>query len=260
MKCGVLPVGLPFVRIEGGPQRLVVLPGVADALADASVATWTLPYRYRNFLNDFTVWLVSRKRDLPAGYTTRQMAADYAAALQQNIGPAHVLGLSMGGCIATHLAADFPQLVRRLVIACAAHRPCEAGRRIPERWLTLAREQRWREFYLDVARVTLQEYQHTFYEFLLPMLRLKSADPADFLVSLQACLAHDATDRLPAIRAPTLLIGGAHDPFFPESILREAAARIPAARLHLLNGAGHGAARLHQDEFERVVLDFLGRT
>jgi pimeloyl-ACP methyl ester carboxylesterase len=257
VKSGVLPGELPFARVEGGPQTLVVFPGLIDALWDVRAQAWTLPYRYRNFLSDFTVWLVSRKRRLPAGHSTRDMAADYAAAIQNDIGPARVLGLSMGGCIAAHLAADFPQLVQRLVIACAAHRPDEHGRRIPERWLALAREQRWREFYLDLARVTLKEYQHNFYEFLGPLLRVRDADPGNFLISLQACVAHDATDRLPAIRAPTLVIGGAHDPFFPEPILREAAALIPNATLHLLNGAGHGAPRLHKDEFERAILEFF---
>ncbi len=257
---GILAGGLQFVRIAGGPRRLVVFPGVADALWDVRAYAWSLPYRYRAFTNDFTVWLISRKRGLPAGYSTRDMAADYAAALQADVGPAHVLGLSMGGCIATHLAADFPPLVQRLVIACAAHRPSDEGRRIPERWLALAREQRWREFYLDLARVTLREYQHTFYEFLAPLLRVRATDPGDFLISLEACLAHDATQRLPAIRAPTLIIGGQHDPFFPEPILREAAARIPNASLHLLNGAGHAAPSLHKEEFERVVLDFLSRS
>jgi pimeloyl-ACP methyl ester carboxylesterase len=185
------------------------------------------------------------------------MAADCAAAFEKDIGPARVLGISLGGYIAQHLGADFPQHVRRLVIACAAHRVSEAGRAIPQRWLTLAREQRWREFYFDVAKVTLQEYQQTFYQFLIPFLRKRPADPHDFLVSLEACLAHDGTELLHRIRAPTLVIGGTNDIFFPEALFREATQRIPHAKLLLMEGTGHGAYELQKSQFERAVMDFL---
>jgi pimeloyl-ACP methyl ester carboxylesterase len=44
---------------------------------------------------------------------------------------------------------------------------------------------------------------------------------------------HDFQDRLAEIRAPTLVIAGARDPFYTEALLRETAAGIPNARLIL---------------------------
>jgi pimeloyl-ACP methyl ester carboxylesterase len=248
---------LPCIRLGSGRQRVVVIPGLVDALWDATTNLAGLAAQYGHLAGEFAVYVISRIRGLPTGYTTRDMAADYAQAIENEIGPTHVVGISAGGFIAQHLAADFPQCVKRLVIACAAHRPSEEGRRIPERWLALARERRWREFYLDIARVTLREFHHTAPQLLVPLLRRTPPDSGDFLRSLEACIAHDATNQLPRISAPTLVIAGQHDLFFPEALLRETAALIPNATLYLLNGSGHGAHKLRRNDFENTVVEFL---
>jgi pimeloyl-ACP methyl ester carboxylesterase len=254
---GCLRGRLPFVRLGKGKQTVVFFPGLGDALWDVTTHVWDLPLHYRAFTKHFTVYLLSRKRGLPAGYTTREMAADYAEAFEHDIGPANVVGISLGGYVAQHLAAEYPQHVQRLVTACAAYRVSEAGRKIPERWLALAREQRWREFYFDVAKVTVEEYHHTFYQFLFPLFRHPAADPADFLVSLGACLSHDGRELLGRIKAPTLVIGGAEDRFFPEPLLRETAQQIADARLVLIEHAHHGADEDHKRSFESAVIQFI---
>jgi 3-oxoadipate enol-lactonase len=259
LKTGLLAGCLPFARLGDGPRRLAIFPGLADAAWDVTSRASDLPEQYRRYTDEFTVYIVSRKRRLPAGYTTRDMAADYAKAFEAEIGPAVVMGISLGGCIAQHLAADFPQCVQQLVIACAGYRVGEEGRKIPERWLALARQNRWREFYFDIAKVTLQEFHHTFYQFLVPLLRSRPSDPSDFLVSLEASIAHDGVEAIGRIQAPTLVIGGGDDIFFPAALLRETAQRIPDATLQLIDHGSHGAYELRKDEFERTVIEFLHR-
>jgi pimeloyl-ACP methyl ester carboxylesterase len=259
LKIGLLAGCLPFAQLGDGPRRLVIFPGLADAAWDVTSRASDLPEHYRRFTDEFTVYVISRERRLPAGYTTRDMAADYAKALEGEIGQAVVMGISLGGCIAQHLAADFPQYVQRLVIACAGHRVGAEGRKIPERWLELARQQRWREFYFDIAKVTLQEFHHTFYQFLVPLLRMRPSDPTDFLVSLEASIAHDGAEAVSRIQAPTLVIGGTDDIFFPSALLHETARRIPDAAMRLIDHGSHGAYALRKDEFERAVIEFLHR-
>jgi pimeloyl-ACP methyl ester carboxylesterase len=65
-------------------------------------------------------------------------------------------------------------------------------------------------------------------------------------------------DQLPKLRVPTLLIWKRHDPYMPLSIGRQAASLIPGARLEVLPGLGHAPQSQNRDEFNRLLLDFLG--
>jgi pimeloyl-ACP methyl ester carboxylesterase len=82
-------------------------------------------------------------------------------------------------------------------------------------------------------------------------------DPSDYIATLDADLAHDATEALPQINAPTLVIAGTSDFFYPEPILRETAERIPDATLRLYDGVGHAVSKTHKRRFEDDVLAFL---
>jgi pimeloyl-ACP methyl ester carboxylesterase len=83
-------------------------------------------------------------------------------------------------------------------------------------------------------------------------------DPSDYIATLDADLAHDATQVLPKINAPTLVIAGTRDFFYPEPILRETAERIPDATLRLYDGVGHPVGKTRKRRFEDDLLGFLG--
>jgi len=257
VETGVLAGCLPFARFGNARRSLVIFPGLADAAWDVTSRKWNLLSQYRRLADEFTVTVISRKRGMPHGYTTHDMAADYAKAFETDIGPSVVMGISLGGYIAQDFAVDFPQYVQQLVIACSAYRVSDEGRKIPERWLELAAQNRWREFYFDVAKVTMQEFHQTFYQFVIPLLRTRPTNPADFLVSLEACLTHDGSELLGRIQAATLVIGGSDDVFFPPALVRETARRISNAVFRLLDGGRHGAYELKRDEFEDAVLEFV---
>jgi pimeloyl-ACP methyl ester carboxylesterase len=84
------------------------------------------------------------------------------------------------------------------------------------------------------------------------------ADASDYVATLEADLAHDSAEVLPQISAPTLVIAGTRDFFYPEPILRETAQRIPDATLRLYDGVGHAVGKTHKRRFEDDVLAFLG--
>lgn len=67
-------------------------------------------------------------------------------------------------------------------------------------------------------------------------------------------------ERLGEIRCPTLIIHGAQDTLVPIRAAREAAARIPGARLHVIEQCGHWAPRDCPEEFNEAVLSFLQET
>lgn len=251
----------PFVRIGERQRNLVVLPGLGDALQDVRVGAWRSAWFYRNLGREHTVYLISRRRGLPAGCSIREMAADYARVIEECIGPADVMGISMGGYIAQDLAVEFPGCVHRLILAASARRPGPNGPALGRRWVAWAQEGRWPNICRELAGLTFNGFRRPLYDFLIPIwvgvLRRRPADPSDFIVSVEACLGHDAGDRLPAMQVPTLVIGGTKDGFFPESLIRETAGRIPNARLHLIEGAGHGVFIEQKRAFDKFVKEFI---
>jgi hypothetical protein len=68
-------------------------------------------------------------------------------------------------------------------------------------------------------------------------------DPSDYIATIEADLGHDATDALSRIVAPTLVIAGSRDFFYPDPIVRETAQRIPQATLRLYDGSAMRSAR-----------------
>jgi pimeloyl-ACP methyl ester carboxylesterase len=74
-----------------------------------------------------------------------------------------------------------------------------------------------------------------------------------------AVQTHDALDRVAAIRCPTLISVADGDILVSPRFSRELAARMPAAELRVIEGAGHGYFWERPDLFNAMCLDFLSR-
>jgi pimeloyl-ACP methyl ester carboxylesterase len=253
----------PYVRAGSGPENLVILPGITlDNESPNRFAAWTHRLGFGRFARDYTVYVINRRRGMPPGYTTRDMAADYAAVLEQELGPSHIIGFSTGGSIAQHIALNRPGVLRSLVLVVSACRLSEEGREICQRWQALAREGRWEELRADMASVTVsgettKRFARAFMRIFGSLVFRVPSDPSDFLTTLDADLSHDTAGRLGQISAPTLVMGGTEDPFFSESLLRETAEKIPDATLSLYEGVGHGVPKERKRRYEEDTLAFL---
>ena len=71
--------------------------------------------------------------------------------------------------------------------------------------------------------------------------------------------AVDLRDDLPRIAQPALVIAGERDRLTPPEAGRELATRLPSARFHLIERAGHAPFLSHPDEVLREVIPFLKR-
>jgi len=259
---GCLCNDLPFVCCGRGPQTIVVFPHIRDCLEGVTRSAWSRRWLKRFGKNGHRVYIIGRRKHLSPACTTADMARDYARAIEKHIGPAHIMGFSLGGLIAQHVAAGHPHCVISLVLAVSAHRTCPSQLEGLHRWISLAENRDWQNIYLDIASLMhtgiTQDMRETVLPFLGRALRRHPPSPADFIALVRASLKHDATAVLPAIRARTLIIGGTRDRLFPVSIFREAAGLIPLATLRLMDGAGHGAFDERKREFDRAVLEFWG--
>jgi pimeloyl-ACP methyl ester carboxylesterase len=172
-------------------------------------------------------------------------------------GQVDVIGLSTGGSIVQHFAADHPDLVRRLVIHSSAYTLSEESRQTQKRVGELARQRKWRPAFAELIGIALpptglNRLIVSLGAYLMSLSPPK--DPSDLIVTIEAEDVHDFKDRLAEIKAPTLVIAGLNDPCYTEELFRVTAAGIPDSRLILYPGMGHPASGR---QFARDVLDFL---
>lgn len=188
---------------------------------------------------------------------TTQLFADDARAVVGAVGdgPALVYGTSMGGRVAQFLAADHPDVVDRLVLACtspggpqAVERDADVRRSLidpdPHRRLDALR----RLFYTDAWPRTAQSN----------LVGDPTMTGAETRAHLRVSARHDAGDRLRAIEAPTLVLHGTDDLMSPVANAHLIADRIDGARLHLVDGGRHGFFEEHRTEVVPIVREFLG--
>ncbi|MBM3940264.1 MAG: alpha/beta fold hydrolase [SAR202 cluster bacterium] len=241
--------GLPFNRLGNGPEPLVVFRGLLPEHKPLSgVTARAMLSPFRPLARRYTVYVVTRRPGLPAGCTLADMADDYADMVRDEFGgPVRVIGISTGGSIAQHFAADHPELVRRLVLYSAAHRLGDEGRRFQRRLAELAGARRWAALaaeslaFMYLPKRGLARRAAVPATWLVRLLAVAlfrpPSDASDYLVTIEAEDAFDFRDRLGEIRAPALF--------------RETAAGMPRARLVLYERAGHGPTG------KRVTRDLL---
>lgn len=158
---------------------------------------------------------------------------------------AHVMGVSMGGMVAQHLALDHPDRVRSLILGSTTAR----GRQGRPPWRMLASvaargpqgpEAVWPLVAPTLyAERTLLEHPERVAEDV--SVRGGDGTPvATLLAQLGAIAGHDTRARLPELgRLPVTILHGSEDRLVPPDRAQALAAGIPGARHVMIEACGH---------------------
>lgn len=224
------------------------------------------------------------KSGKPVGpYTTEMMADDTAGLMEKlEIERAHIVGMSMGGMIAQWMGIKYPKKTKSLVLAVtyaiADERVArhvregaklfgiEDGKSVRDLFFSSLRDVEWTE-----------EMFKKIVEFLIPLLlsqqfiesrkddlknwmkKMFENPPTlnSFISQVMATQTHNTLDKLHTIRVPVLVISGTADKLVPLSCSRDIAQKIEGAHLIELEGAPHGMNFEREEEFNRMVEDFI---
>lgn len=226
--------GTPLVMIHGAQGDQTMFNGLASAYAS----------HFRVLTFDQRGSGLSEKPDMEYSIA---MLADDTATLMDHAGfsPAHVIGVSMGGTIAQELALRHARSVRSLVLGCTTaggpHAIRIGGEALTAAYSTKPMTAEKRGQALAEAAFTKGYIER--HPDLIPAMidarRQRPIDPVALEHRMQAVYKHDAYDRLPQIKCPTLVITGHDDLLISWENSRILAERIPGAELVILEPAGH---------------------
>ena len=182
-----------------------------------------------------------------------------------------IVGNSMGGFIAAETTLAHPSRVEKLVLVSAAGLVRVGNRQL------YALERAARLFHpLTAAFLARREHlvrrpglrRRMLYgvvrypERIEPELAYEVASGAGkpgFLDALNAIMAYDFRDRLPAVSAPTLIVWGRNDRIVPIEGAYEYEKLIPNARLEIFEETGHVPMLERPARFNQLIEEFLNQ-
>lgn len=258
-KNGAVPIDnaiMDYITFGSGGRNLIIIPGLGDGFQTVKGLALPFAFMYRKLAKDYTVYVFSRRRDLPQGFTTKDMARDIALAMRKlGMERASVVGVSQGGMIAQFLAIDFPKAVEKLVLVVTLARQNETVQTVIGNWVELANQGDYKGIMVDTAEKSYSEKylkkSRWMYSLLGGVGKPKSF--TRFLRMADACLTHDAYEVLHNMTCPTLILGGAEDKIVSAEASKELAAQISGSTLYLYEGLGHGLYEEAKDFLERVM-------
>jgi len=256
--------GIEYAQWGRGSKTLMVFSGGPGNNIPRGFAFNLLASGFDPFEDEFTVVLVTRKKGQPEGYSTRDMSADYAALIRREF-DGHVeliIGMSYGGLIAQHFAADYPELFDHIVIAISAHRISEIGKSIDLRYAELLSQGKLRAANAAIVDALYPSgVKRPVFKAAGWILGSRLVGPrhstyeSDVMVEVRAELQHEAVESLRQIRVPVLIVCGTEDVYFPQEYVEEMAALIDTSTVKLYSGKGHLEA-LEDQSFSKDVFEF----
>ena len=248
-----------YAKFGNGEKNLVMIPGLGDGLRTDKKMAHMMALMYGKFAKDYTVYVFSQKVQMPDRYSTRKMAGDVKNAMDLlGIEKADVIGVSLGGMISQHLAADYPEKVEKLVLVVTSARKNQYIQSSISAWIEMAKREDYRQLMLDnMKKLYTKEYIEK--NRALMSLATKIGKPKSyerFIIMGKACIYHDAYEKLEKIQAKTFVIGGELDRTVGAKASYEIAEKIPDCIIKMYPQYGHALYEEAKD-FNQTVLDFL---
>jgi pimeloyl-ACP methyl ester carboxylesterase len=206
-------------------------------------------------------------------YTIKMMAEDTVGLMDYlKVDKAHILGISLGGMIAQEMAINYPERVRKLILASTT----AGGGGISDTPSELRRAMGLKDSFSEAnvrgvdfrsmdfekvmrAIVSLSFNKRLFRMVFVPLskIHVKRIGLGNFMTQFEASRTHNTLDRLHLIEVPTLVITGTEDRLVPPRSSEALASRIPHARLVKIEGGSHSLFMEMRGRFNKEVLDFL---
>ncbi len=246
-------------QVIGQGDPLVFIHGLGSSSRD-----WE--FQVNQFCQDYQVVVFDARghgqsEKPPGPYSIPLFAQDTAALMRAlDLGPAHVVGISMGGMIAFQLALDAPDLIRSLVIVNS-----------------------WPEMVVRTWQERLQIWQRALIVQIMGMRKMGEVlagrlfpkpeqdpirtifverwaenDKRAYQNSMNALVGWSVSDRIEHIDCPVLVVAADQD-YTPLESKATYTRRMPDAELVVIEDSRHATPVEHPQQFNQVLGAFLKR-
>jgi 3-oxoadipate enol-lactonase len=201
------------------------------------------------------------RTDAPKGAYTLEQLADDALGLLKALGieRTHWVGLSMGGMIGQTLALKAPHVFASLSLCDTSSRiPAEAKPAWQDRIRTAESQGMEPLVEPTLARWFTEPFRQSRKDVIDKVASMiRTTPPAGYAGCCHAISALDLTDRIHAIKMPTIAIVGEDDPGTPVAAHKVIHERIVGSRLEIIPKAAHLANMEQPDAFNKALTGFL---
>jgi 2-hydroxy-6-oxonona-2,4-dienedioate hydrolase len=231
-----------LVSLDGDPsgQRPPLLfvhgLGVSSRYMIPTIRQFTS--RYRVYAPDLPGFGFSQKPPRPM--SVPQLSQVLHAWIQQwQLGKSIFICNSMGCQVAIDLAIHHPPLIDRLILSGPTMEPTA-----PSAFTQILR----------LLRDSVHEKPSLVFVAGVDYIR---AGPLRVLETLRLAVADHVEDKLPRVMAICLLVRGSNDPVAPQTWVENMTAKLPSARMAVIENAGHAVNYSAAIEFAALVQTFI---
>lgn len=252
---------MKFFRFGKGEKTMVIIPGLSvQSVMGLSAA---ISREYDVMKEDFTVFVIDRREELPPVYTVVDMADDTVKVIEAlGLRDIFLFGTSQGGMIAMKIALERPDLVSKLALGSTVSEVPDDRFGLIEKWIRLAKERKKTELYLSFGEAIFPQsvFKKQRLTLMLAAKTVSARDLERFTILAEGIRGFNVTDRLDEIRCPTLVICSRDD-----KVLGEEAAELTEKALkdrqnislYFYDGYGHAAYDTAPDYRERIHSFFV---
>lgn len=260
-KSGIFINGIPYIRFGKGDKNILLFSGGPSSIFSKMFRNST-KQKLTPFLEDYTIHIVHRKSRLPHNYTTKDMANDYAELIKSEFdGKVDVvIGISYGGLIAQHFAADHADLFNHIVFVMTGHRISESGKKLDQEFAELLSKGKYGLAITTVFGLKskgLKSWLKKVRFWLFVYFKCKPKGKTfsqDMLIEAKAEMEHGATTSLTKIKVPVLILCNDNDPYIPAHIVKEMGDMIPNSTVILYPNKGHA---ITDENYSKDILNFI---
>lgn len=242
------------VEIKGNGHPLILIHGVGG---DISQWDYEIDRLSQNFK---TIALDCRghgQSDKPEYYTIQDHINDILGLMNfYGIEKTFLYGISMGSYIAQGVAISIPERIDKLILVSPTSNGLTSSiqRIISENPKEFEGLKNQHEIFLALLKYMAYDPEE-----LKKYIHLIDTDmrPEQFLRATKALTGFDFREKLPEIKAKTLVISGKYDKLNPPSEGRLCASLIPNATFIEMQFSGHIPALEEPDTYNKIVDDFL---